>query len=95
MIKYDTASLKLGDTIPCEHTKFHVVKTELSGKTGKVTVSCDYGFFKEGDKFVIIGQDVNDGDIYVNLDSKRLDRYEWYIGSDCFVLDTEDSVKVK
>lgn len=93
LIKYDTASLKLGDTIQCEHTMFQVVKTEMSGKTGVVTVSCHSGYFKEGDKFIVIGQDVIDGDVYVNLNNRRLDRHEWYIDTHCFVLDTEDSVK--
>lgn len=86
MIKYDTDSLNIGDVIPCEHTMFTVIKTELTGRTGCVTKDCDWGFYKAGDEFTVIGQDRNDGDIYVNLNTERKGRYEWYVPTDCLQL---------
>lgn len=86
MIKYDTDSLNIGDVIPCEHTMFTVIKTELTGRTGRVTKDCDLGFYKAGDEFTVIGQDRNDGDIYVNLEAERLGQHEWYVPSESIEL---------
>ena len=86
MIKYDTDSLNIGDVIPCEHTMFTVIKTELTGRTGRVTQDCDFGFYKAGDKFTVIGQDQTDGDIYVALEAERMGRHEWYLASDSLQL---------